>query len=76
MSRAVPALPPLIEKSSRVGHAAPNLADYEREVAGFSWAAARAELAPNPLGGLNPKRSSLDGCVEYLAGALEHPEQS
>jgi acetyl-CoA synthetase len=60
LSRAVSALPPLIEKSSRVGQAAPNLADYEREVARFSWAAARAELAPNPLGGLNIAHECVD----------------
>ena len=46
-----------------------NLKDYEAEVAGFSWDAARAELAGFPGGGLNIAHEALDRHVQAGRGA-------
>ena len=43
----------VIDKPPAAGPLRPNLQDYEAAVGGFSWAAARAELAGMPGGALN-----------------------
>lgn len=43
----------IIHKTAADLRVAPNLRDYEKTRAAFSWEAARAELAGLPGGGLN-----------------------
>nr|NLI50103.1 acetate--CoA ligase [Propionibacterium sp.] len=45
--------PSIIHQSAAGHRVPPNFADYEAERARFTWAAARAELAETPGGGLN-----------------------
>lgn len=50
----------IIRKSEAGGGAAPNLADYSRACAEFTWAKARAELDGLPGGGLNIAYEAVD----------------
>ena len=59
---------PSIRKTPQ-DRAAANLKDYDAEVAGFSWEAARAELAGFPDGGLNIAHEALDRHVQAGRGA-------
>jgi acetyl-CoA synthetase len=60
----------VIRKDPRGWAVAPNLVDYERERASFSWDSVRAELAGLPGGGLNIAYEATD---RHAAGALaEH----
>jgi hypothetical protein len=73
------ATPSLLTKDAWPGGVVPNVVDYAAARAGFSWAAARAELAGLPGGrGLNiahflhlerdyPALASVDGFVDYIA---------
>jgi acetyl-CoA synthetase len=58
-SMSPPEMLSTIHKGS-VGPVAPNMPDYELERAEFSWAAARAELAGLPGGGLNIAHEAVD----------------
>jgi acetyl-CoA synthetase len=51
---------PTIVKTPSTFTVAPNLGDYERVRASFSWAAARRELAGLPGGGLNIAHEAID----------------
>jgi hypothetical protein len=44
----------------------PNLRDYDRVAAGFSWEAARADIPESDY----PQLASLDGAVRYLGPHL------
>jgi acetyl-CoA synthetase len=50
----------VISKRARAGEVPPNLVDYERARAAFSWAGARAELGGLPGGGLNIAHEAVD----------------
>jgi len=62
-------LPPLREKPLPGG--APNLVDYDAEVAGFTWEAARARLDGLPGGGLNIAFEAVDRHLETDAADRE-----
>ncbi|PQA89391.1 acetate--CoA ligase [Hyphococcus luteus] len=51
---------PIIRKSGAAAGVQPNLTDYEKACAEFSWEAARAELDGLPDGGLNIAYEALD----------------
>ena len=51
---------PTIVKAPSTFPVAPNLGDYERVRASFSWANARRELAGLPGGGLNIAHEAID----------------
>jgi acetyl-CoA synthetase len=57
---AVPARPALLRKAAADWRVPPNLADYDATCAGFSWEAARRELAGLPGGGLNIAHEAVD----------------
>jgi acetyl-CoA synthetase len=57
----------LIEKLQRPGGVPPNLARYEQARAGFSWAAARADLQGLPGGAINIAHEALGG---HATGAM------
>ena len=52
-----------IRKEARCGAPAPNLHDYDRQSASFTWSAARRELDGLPAGGLNIAHEALDRFV-------------
>ena len=56
----------IIHKSADAFRVAPNLADYERTCAAFSWDAVRAEMSGLPGGGLNIAHEAVE---RYAAGA-------
>jgi len=51
---------PIIEKPRSFGPKSPNLTDYARARAEFSWESARAELEGLPNGGLNIAHEAID----------------
>ena len=54
-----------IDQPARPGSVAPNLADYDRACAAFSWAAARSALSGLPAGrGLNIAHEAVDRHVQ------------
>ena len=56
----------IIHKSADAFRVAPNLADYERTCAAFSWDAVRAEMSGLPGGGLNIAHEAVE---RHAAGA-------
>jgi acetyl-CoA synthetase len=58
---------PIIRKTAPFG-APPNLADYDRVCAAFTWQAARAELDGLPGGGLNIAYEAVDRHVAHGRG--------
>ena len=56
----------IIHKSADAFRVAPNLADYERTCATFSWDAVRAEMSGLPGGGLNIAQEAVE---RHAAGA-------
>ena len=56
----------IIHKSADAFRVAPNLADYERTCAAFSWDAVRAEMSGLPGGGLNIAQEAVE---RHAAGA-------
>ena len=62
-------IPPLIRKSAATARVAPNMRDYDRERAAFTWEAARAALEGLPGGhGLNVAHEAVDRHVRAGRG--------